>query len=192
MFWIHSKPQIKTDVSHILFIYFNYPSNGSHLKDVLFFCTSANPGPQCDLTGGWRQYGSDCYKLKSDTKKSWSAARYDCVQEGGDLVSITTAEEEQYVMGTQDGAPQFDLWIGLSTLVRILFGHVWLYIDIEVINAKIRSVSSEMQQDFMWSWSREQPVYLVWCSPSGIHELGQWSTYNVRCDIIYLSFNYRY
>ncbi|XP_029301044.1 C-type mannose receptor 2-like [Cottoperca gobio] len=76
-----------------------------------------NPGPQCDLANGWRQYGSNCYKLNANTRKSWMAARHDCVQEGGDLVSITSAEEELYVTGTLDPS-WIDLWIGLSTLVR--------------------------------------------------------------------------
>ncbi|XP_047200502.1 macrophage mannose receptor 1 [Hippoglossus stenolepis] len=74
-----------------------------------------NPGPQCDLANGWRPYGSNCYKLKADTRKSWSAARHDCVQDGGDLLSITSAAEEQYVTGTLDPS-RFDLWIGFSTL----------------------------------------------------------------------------
>lgn len=78
---------------------------------------SANPAPQCDLSNGWMQYGSNCYKLKADAAKSWSAARHDCVREGGDLVSITSAEEERYITGTLDPS-KFDLWIGLSTLVR--------------------------------------------------------------------------
>ncbi|KAK5879066.1 hypothetical protein CesoFtcFv8_024411 [Champsocephalus esox] len=74
-----------------------------------------NPGPRCDLANGWRQYGSNCYKLKAETRKSWSEARGDCVQEGGDLVSIVSAEEEEYVTGTLD--PSWaDLWVGLSTL----------------------------------------------------------------------------
>ncbi|KAG7499177.1 macrophage mannose receptor 1-like [Solea senegalensis] len=74
-----------------------------------------NPGPQCDLTNGWRQYGSNCYKVKADMRKSWAAARHDCVQEGGDLVSITSVEEEQYITGQMDQS-WLDLWIGLSTL----------------------------------------------------------------------------
>ncbi|XP_023264465.1 macrophage mannose receptor 1-like [Seriola lalandi dorsalis] len=74
-----------------------------------------NPSPQCDLANGWRQYGSNCYKLKADTRKSWVAARHDCVQDGGDLVSIVSAGEEQYITGTLDPS-QFDIWIGFSTL----------------------------------------------------------------------------
>ncbi|KAA8584470.1 hypothetical protein FQN60_008255 [Etheostoma spectabile] len=74
-----------------------------------------NPSPQCDLANGWKQHGSNCYNLKADTRKSWAAARHDCVQDGGDLVSIVTAEEEQYVTGSLDPS-WVDLWIGLSTL----------------------------------------------------------------------------
>lgn len=70
------------------------------------------------MASGWRQYGSNCYNLKADTRKSWSAARHDCVREGGDLVSITSAQEEQYITGTLDSS-QFDLWIGFSTLVSV-------------------------------------------------------------------------
>uniref|UniRef100_A0A665UF68 C-type lectin domain-containing protein n=1 Tax=Echeneis naucrates TaxID=173247 RepID=A0A665UF68_ECHNA len=66
-------------------------------------------------SNGWMPHGSNCYKLKADTTKSWSAARYDCVQDGGDLVSIGSQEEEQYIIGTLDSS-HFDIWIGLSTL----------------------------------------------------------------------------
>uniref|UniRef100_A0A8C2WGV9 C-type lectin domain-containing protein n=1 Tax=Cyclopterus lumpus TaxID=8103 RepID=A0A8C2WGV9_CYCLU len=48
----------------------------------------------CDLANGWIQYHSNCYKLKADTRRNWVGARSDCVQEGGDLVSIASAGEE--------------------------------------------------------------------------------------------------
>lgn len=75
-----------------------------------------NPVPQCDLNNGWRLHGSDCYKVKADTRKTWSEARHDCVMEGGDLVSILSMAEEMYVTGSLDQT-YFDMWIGLSTLV---------------------------------------------------------------------------
>lgn len=87
-----------------------------------FFSFLANPGPQCDLSNGWRPHGSYCYKLKADTRKSWLEARHDCVVEGGDLVSILSEEEERYVMATLDES-HLDLWIGLSTLVRAAQGN---------------------------------------------------------------------
>lgn len=79
--------------------------------------SSANPSPQCDLANGWMTYGSNCYKFKSDTRKSWTSARHDCVADGADLVSITSAEENQFVTANM-GEIHLDLWIGLSTLVR--------------------------------------------------------------------------
>uniref|UniRef100_A0A667WI36 C-type lectin domain-containing protein n=1 Tax=Myripristis murdjan TaxID=586833 RepID=A0A667WI36_9TELE len=39
-------------------------------------------------------FNSNCYKLEADLWKSWAAARHDCVTEGGDLVSITSPEED--------------------------------------------------------------------------------------------------
>ncbi|KAG9266370.1 macrophage mannose receptor 1-like, partial [Astyanax mexicanus] len=71
----------------------------------------ANPTPQCDTANGWEQYGSNCYKLNSQLRKSWIAARTDCVMEGGDLVSIQSADEQQYVI-----SPTSDVWIGLNDL----------------------------------------------------------------------------
>lgn len=85
-------------------------------------CSSANPGPQCDLANGWRQFGSSCYKLHALAWKSWTEARHDCVQDGADLVSITSADEEQFVTGSLDSS-HFDLWIGFSTLVRGTWCH---------------------------------------------------------------------
>ncbi|KAM4528248.1 uncharacterized protein PAE49_000185 [Odontesthes bonariensis] len=77
--------------------------------------SNPNPTPQCDFANGWRSHGSDCYKLKSEIRKSWLAARHDCVQEGGDLVSITSLEENTFVTAAMDQS-HLDLWIGLSTL----------------------------------------------------------------------------
>ncbi|CAL9682123.1 unnamed protein product [Knipowitschia caucasica] len=74
-----------------------------------------NPVPRCDVASGWFTFGSNCYKLKADTKKSWSEARHDCLQEGADLVSIMSQEEEQYIVGRLDPS-HTDLWIGLTTL----------------------------------------------------------------------------
>lgn len=82
-----------------------------------FICKHPNPNPvpQCDLANGWMQHGSNCYKFKSEIRKSWNEARADCVLDGADLTSITTAEENQYVTSHM-GAGHLDLWIGLSNL----------------------------------------------------------------------------
>ncbi|XP_024917845.1 C-type mannose receptor 2-like [Cynoglossus semilaevis] len=77
--------------------------------------SSANPSPQCDLSAGWTPFGSNCYKFKADARKTWNAARHDCVQEGGDLVSIVNTEEQQFLLGQLDNS-MLDPWIGFSTL----------------------------------------------------------------------------
>lgn len=88
-------------------------------------------------------------------RKSWTAARYDCVQDGGDLVSITTAEEQQYVVGSEEASTflPIDLWIGLSTLVR---GNLWSscylilsHMVVVSVSVTMSFVSPEMQQDLM-------------------------------------------
>lgn len=82
-----------------------------------YVCKRENPNPPvvCDEANGWQQFQSSCYKLRSELRKSWVSARSDCVLEGGDLVSITSAEEETYITGRLDPS-RFDLWIGYSTL----------------------------------------------------------------------------
>lgn len=79
----------------------------------------ANPAPLCDTANGWQLFGSNCYKRRAGVRKSWTAARSDCVREGGDLVSVTSSEEEQYITSRLDSSA-FDLWIGFSTMVRTI------------------------------------------------------------------------
>lgn len=98
-------------------------SNGRYTKECILCLLSlprmlsilANPPITCDTTHGWHQFASSCYQLKH-SRKSWASARLECLKEGGDLVSILSAEEEQYVMGHLDPS-RFDLWIGFSTMV---------------------------------------------------------------------------
>ncbi|XP_061150920.1 C-type mannose receptor 2-like [Syngnathus typhle] len=66
----------------------------------------------CETNQGWRRFGSNCYK-KMETTNGWLGARYDCVWEGGDLVSITSPYEESFVKKQMGDEP---FWIGLSNL----------------------------------------------------------------------------
>lgn len=156
----------------------------THTLTCFVSSSLANPAPHCDL--GWTQSGSNCYKLKADTRKSWTSARYDCVSEGADLVSILSAEEEQFVTGMLDQS-RFDLWIGLSTLVRRspFTPFMWiLHMNIESVNVNMNFVLTEMLQDSVSSRSGEHSIYLDWCSISGLHKLGHWSTNSVRHHIL--------
>uniref|UniRef100_A0A3Q3MM55 C-type lectin domain-containing protein n=1 Tax=Mastacembelus armatus TaxID=205130 RepID=A0A3Q3MM55_9TELE len=97
--------------SSFYLLFFHFYAICVSYKAITFVLSSSHP--QCDLANGWTQYGSNCYKLKADTRKSWAAARYDCVQDGGDLVSIASAGEEQYVTGVIAQSPTgISLWMG--------------------------------------------------------------------------------
>uniref|UniRef100_A0A3B5KQL4 C-type lectin domain-containing protein n=1 Tax=Xiphophorus couchianus TaxID=32473 RepID=A0A3B5KQL4_9TELE len=92
----------------ILYYVYSYNHPVITLYNVfLLLLFVSNPAPQCDLASGWRQHGSNCYKFKFETMKSWSAARHDCVEEGGDLVSISSLEENTFQAPTG-----ISLWMG--------------------------------------------------------------------------------
>ncbi|XP_068507708.1 secretory phospholipase A2 receptor-like isoform X1 [Syngnathus scovelli] len=71
--------------------------------------TSAN---RCGL--GWLGHGAYCYK-KVQAPNGWLGAWYHCVWEGGDLVSITSSAEEQFVKDIMGEKTPF--WLGLSNLM---------------------------------------------------------------------------
>ncbi|XP_037127369.1 secretory phospholipase A2 receptor-like [Syngnathus acus] len=70
------------------------------------------PEPTCNAKVGWTLHGSHCYKKMAPTN-GWLGARYDCLWEGGDLVSITSKDEDDFVKRQMGDKP---FWIGLSNL----------------------------------------------------------------------------
>ncbi|CAG5867752.1 unnamed protein product [Menidia menidia] len=118
-----------------------------------FICKhiNSNPAPQCDLANGWLSYGSSCYKTKSETRKSWSAARRDCIREGADLVSVTSEEEHAFVMSAMDET-YLDLWIGLSTLKCTT-------ISCQVEAGNSQFTWSDAQQVSYTKWADGQPSF---------------------------------
>ncbi|KAM9835057.1 uncharacterized protein ACBT44_015639 isoform 3-T4 [Syngnathus typhle] len=84
-----------------------------HSLSVLLAPTSASGSIKtCDARIGWTLHGSHCYK-KMETPNGWLGARYDCLWEGGDLVSVTSKDEEDFVKEQMGDKP---FWIGLSNL----------------------------------------------------------------------------
>ncbi|XP_037095140.1 secretory phospholipase A2 receptor-like [Syngnathus acus] len=63
---------------------------------------------------GWLMYGTSCYK-KVEAPNGWLGARHHCLWEGGDLISINSSSEAQFVMKTMGKETPF-FWIGLSNL----------------------------------------------------------------------------
>ncbi|XP_049617585.1 C-type mannose receptor 2-like isoform X1 [Syngnathus scovelli] len=66
----------------------------------------------CERTEGWHRFGSNCYK-KMEATNGWLGARHNCLWQGGDLVSITSSYEENFVKAQMGDKP---FWIGLSNL----------------------------------------------------------------------------
>ncbi|KAM9822992.1 C-type mannose receptor 2-like isoform 2-T2 [Syngnathus typhle] len=62
---------------------------------------------------GWRGDGTSCYK-KVEVPNGWLGAWHHCVSEGGNLVSITSSAEEDFVKATMGMDTSF--WLGLSNL----------------------------------------------------------------------------
>ncbi|XP_061127762.1 macrophage mannose receptor 1-like [Syngnathus typhle] len=60
---------------------------------------------------GWFEHGSSCYKKEVVKPNGWLGARHHCVWQGGDLLSITSSAEEDFVKRTM-GNTRF--WLGLS------------------------------------------------------------------------------
>ncbi|KAH3841528.1 hypothetical protein DPMN_114994 [Dreissena polymorpha] len=59
--------------------------------------------PQCGT--GWSYSSSDnnCYQVVLNRPKTWSAARADCIQQGGDLLSVPGRLEQNFVQGGVTG-----------------------------------------------------------------------------------------
>ncbi|XP_037115279.1 snaclec A8-like [Syngnathus acus] len=60
---------------------------------------------------GWLEHDSSCYK-KEMIPNGWLGARHHCVWQGGDLLSITSSAEEDFVKRTMGKNTRF--WLGLS------------------------------------------------------------------------------
>ncbi|XP_037134314.1 macrophage mannose receptor 1-like [Syngnathus acus] len=99
----------------------------------------------CDTKIGWTLHGSHCYK-KMETPNGWLGARYDCLWEGGDLVSITSKDEEDFVKEQMDDKP---FWIGLSNLN---------------CDEDVCEFSEAGEKRLTWSHTAVTPTYANWDS----------------------------
>nr|XP_049594348.1 secretory phospholipase A2 receptor isoform X14 [Syngnathus scovelli] len=127
----------------------NYFSDARKPCGSMFFLESCvTRHTPCDTDHGWNSHGSKCYK-KIDTTNGWRGARHDCLWEGGDLVSITSEEEEKFVKEQMGDKP---FWIGLSNLVCDK-DHCKLF--------------EEGQKRLTWSDTGVTPTYANWTSNQG-------------------------
>ncbi|KAG8446993.1 hypothetical protein GDO86_014439 [Hymenochirus boettgeri] len=67
-----------------------------------------------DCNPGWQSYGNNCYRLNTE-RKTWQEAKKACVKVEGNLVSIHTLLELEFVTGQIKQGVE-ELWIGLNDM----------------------------------------------------------------------------
>ncbi|KAM4756851.1 C-type mannose receptor 2 [Cyanocitta cristata] len=78
------------------------------------FLTDSWSEVKVDCEPSWQPFQSNCYRLVGE-KKSWQEAKKTCLRSGGDLVSIHTLSELEFV--TKEIKQDVEeLWIGLNDL----------------------------------------------------------------------------
>ncbi|XP_006017888.1 C-type mannose receptor 2 isoform X1 [Alligator sinensis] len=78
------------------------------------FTTDSWSEVKVDCEPSWQPFQSNCYRLIGE-KKSWQDAKKTCLRSGGDLVSIHTLSELEFVT-KQIKQDVEELWIGLNDL----------------------------------------------------------------------------
>ncbi|KAI8521387.1 hypothetical protein Bbelb_011410 [Branchiostoma belcheri] len=79
--------------------------------------TSAWTSDKCPA--GWNEdpMGDFCYQINSASLRTWREAKEACIQNGGDLLSITTPHEQFYITGLLSSVSGMaSLWIGANSL----------------------------------------------------------------------------
>ena len=74
------------------------------------------PFTESACSTGWVQHGKSCYIVIDILTAEWSAARRNCLKFGGDLVKITSNDENQFVYNltsSQVYSTYFGVWLGL-------------------------------------------------------------------------------
>ncbi|XP_071940909.1 macrophage mannose receptor 1-like [Antedon mediterranea] len=71
---------------------------------------------RCGIDWVYDSASGKCYLLRPSDYKDWAGARDQCLIEGGDLVSITSYEEENFLISLLRGVTEPTMWIGANDL----------------------------------------------------------------------------
>ncbi|KAI4899244.1 hypothetical protein NFI96_029377, partial [Prochilodus magdalenae] len=66
---------------------------------------------------GWTYFSGSCYYV-STGQKTWTESRAACVAEGGDLVVISSREEQEFLKRSYGGYVEQRYWVGLTDAVK--------------------------------------------------------------------------
>ncbi|XP_069956023.1 macrophage mannose receptor 1 isoform X2 [Cherax quadricarinatus] len=83
------------------------------------------PNVPCDDDSTWSLYNEYCYKIFSQTgEETWWDSHLKCRQDGGELVSIHSLEENYWLLTQISDLKDSDLWIGGRT--QMGSGYTWV------------------------------------------------------------------
>ena len=61
---------------------------------------------------GWVKFDKYCYQFNENSRSTWSIARVQCTQQGGDLLSLTSIQEKDFIVYQFKNKIPSYVWIG--------------------------------------------------------------------------------
>ncbi|XP_068506269.1 secretory phospholipase A2 receptor isoform X3 [Syngnathus scovelli] len=142
----------------------------------------ATPAPESNKCApGWLEHDSSCYK-KVEEPNGWVGAWHHCVWEGGDLLSITSSAEEDFVKGTMGDDTPF--WLGLSNQKCDKF---WCYF--EGGSQNLTWSDGETMNHTNWASKQLESAGVASCAyvkQGGVGEPGKWRSGSCLSSLAYM------
>ncbi|KAM9834692.1 secretory phospholipase A2 receptor-like isoform 2-T2 [Syngnathus typhle] len=130
---------------------------------------------------GWVEHNSSCYK-KVEAPNGWLGAWHHCVSEGGNLVSITSSAEEDFVKGTMGMDTPF--WLGLSNLKC---DELWC--RFEGGSQKLSWSDGQTIKHTNWAPNQLESADVASCAyvnQGGMGQLGKWRSGSCHSSLAYM------
>ncbi|XP_051519438.1 CD209 antigen-like protein E isoform X1 [Myxocyprinus asiaticus] len=138
-------------------------SNYSEVTEQLLF----NAAQSCNISlGGWISCLGKLYFFSSG-KLNWSCSQDDCVSKGANLVTITSKQEQEFLVSKIN----MTHWIGLNDLDTE--GH-WVWVNNQTLDTQVQFWFSVGQRE-PDNWKEEDPLGEN-CASLGDH-LGNYNTW---------------
>jgi len=127
--------------------------------------SSAPTKPSKSCPTGWKMFKSNCYKVFKD-RKSWGDAGEKCVEEGGELASIESSQENDFLVtmlsttANNDAHNDARYWIGASDRAKEgtwmwSDGTAWKYTNWDFQNPSNSGGGEDCLE--IWGFERDKP-----------------------------------
>ncbi|KAG7523935.1 hypothetical protein JOB18_004764 [Solea senegalensis] len=127
--------------------------------------------PKGGCPNKWNKFDSKCYSVNSGRKITWEEARKQCINIGGNLVSIPTRRVQAYLITKMVEAASTDLWIGLNSVKQV--GFYWVDGKSRRYTNWGNSKNRRHQGSFYQRWNEEDCVVMNSHPAIGV---GKWMT----------------